>query len=133
MDQIYPINMLCIQLVCTKPYSLHYLQEQQNNIVTKNQKTLKILPATYLPKFAKIAWPKIRKRWVNPEKCERRKKAIPTHFTKINVIKAVKLFKVAQLNRCKKFRFLAPVTFTIWFIVDRLIRCSFSYLSWQST
>lgn len=50
---------------------------------------------------------------MNPEKCERRKKAIPTHFTKINVIKAVKLFKVAQLNRCKKFWFLTPVTFTI--------------------
>ena len=46
----------------------------RNNRKSENSKTLKILP---LWRKYTIAWPKIRKLWVNLKKCERRKKAIP--------------------------------------------------------
>ena len=48
-----------IYLVYTKPYILHWLHE--------------------------IVLPKIRKLRVNLKKCDRRKKEIPIHFTKVNV------------------------------------------------
>ena len=51
--------MLCVYLVYTKPYILHWLHE--------------------------IVLPKIRKLRVNLKKRDRRKKEIPIHFTKVNV------------------------------------------------
>ena len=50
-------------------------------MVTENPKTLKILS---FYRFYTKAWPKIWKLWVNLEKCERRKIAIPIRFTKVN-------------------------------------------------
>ena len=57
----------------------------RSNIFTENPKTLEILPFHQL--YTK-AWPKMRNLRVNPKKCERRKKAIPMRFTKVNVIKS---------------------------------------------
>ena len=66
----------------------------RTNTVTGNPKTLKILPV--YRKYT-IAWPKIPKLWVNPKKCEWRKKAIQIRFTKVNVITALSVnYKVMQ-------------------------------------
>ena len=59
---------------------------RRSNIFTKNPKTLELLPFYRL--YTK-PWPKIRNLWVNPKKCERRKKAIPIRFTKVNIIRCI--------------------------------------------
>ena len=77
LDQICSINMHSTFGICCISFT-----NSRTNIFTKNLKTLEILPFYRL--YTK-AWPKIRKHWVNPKKCERRKKAITTGFTEVNV------------------------------------------------
>ena len=56
--------------------------EHRTNNGTESQKNAKILPFYH---FYTKAWPKIQKLWVNPKKCEPRKKTIPIRFTKVSV------------------------------------------------
>ena len=84
LDQICSIKRSCVYIryisnhICCISFA-----NNRANIVTENPKTLKTLPLYQL--YTK-AWPKIRKLWANPKKCQRRKKAIPIRFTKVNVV-----------------------------------------------